>query len=413
MKKVIHISYSNKISDLGTVSIPGSKSESNRAQVINALCTHPGTINNLSSARDTHLMTTLLASKASKIDVKDAGTVMRFLTTYFALTNQTKQITGTQRMQERPIKILVKALQTLGSKIEYLKKEGYPPLQINGFPKQVTNQITIDGSVSSQYLSALLMLAPTLPMGIKLKVATSVTSKPYLQMTTNLMRHFGVKVTHQNNHYNVKPQPYSFHPFYVEPDWSSASYWYSIFVLSGASKLVLKGYKEHSYQGDSALTQLMEPFGVHTQFEANNVVLTKKEQTLPETINFINNPDLAQTFAVLCTALNHPCKFTGLHTLKIKETNRVAAIKNELQKLRADFIEENNSWQVVPPQSTQWKHANIHITTYNDHRMAMAFAPLACVCKGVYIEDPEVVNKSYPSFWDDLAQAGFSIALVK
>ena len=408
MKKEIHISYQNKSSDLGIIEIPGSKSESNRALLINALCQNPGEVYNLSSARDTQLMNALLTSELPEIDVKDAGTVMRFLTTYFSLTNQTKKITGTARMQERPIKLLVDALLKLGVDIDYTTKQGYPPLNINGFTRQLTNHISIDGSVSSQYLSALLMLAPTLPTGLKLEVLNGATSKPYLLMTIELMRHFGVDVDIDNNLFQVSNAQYTYSPFTVEPDWSSASYWYSIFVLSGAEKLVLKGYRENSLQGDRGLVELMKPFGVKTTFSSHGAILTKVALELPIEIDFINNPDLAQTFAVLCAALEHSCIFKGLHTLKIKETDRIVAIKNELQKIGADFVENTNRWTVIPSKGN-WRSKSIFINTYHDHRMAMAFAPLACVLPSISIESPDVVNKSYPSYWSDLKLVGFNI----
>lgn len=408
MKKEIHISYHNKSLDLGKIKIPGSKSESNRALLINALCSIPGEIYNLSSARDTQLMKSLLASKTSEIDVKDAGTVMRFLTTYFSLTNQIRIITGTDRMQERPIGLLVDALRTIGVSINYQNKDGFPPLLINGFDSQLTNSISIDGSISSQYLSALLMLAPTLPNGLELNIENGATSKPYLLMTIELMKHFGVDVDIIDNKYTVKPSDYTFSDFTIEPDWSSASYWYSIFILSKAERLELVGYRKKSLQGDRCLVELMEPFGVKTYFTSSGAVLTKQAKNLPDQIDFINNPDLAQTFAVLCAALEHPCIYTGLHTLKIKETDRVVAIKNQLLKLGADFVEDGNQWTVIPPQG-DWQSQSAEINTYHDHRMAMAFAPLACVLPQVTIESPEVVNKSYPSFWNDLGVAGFKI----
>ncbi|MCF6359800.1 MAG: 3-phosphoshikimate 1-carboxyvinyltransferase [Cyclobacteriaceae bacterium] len=408
MKKEIHISYQKKSSDLGKVQIPGSKSESNRALLINALCVRSGEIKNLSSARDTQLMSSLINSSETEIDVMDAGTVMRFLTTYFALTNQQKVMTGTARMQERPIKLLVDALQTLGVLIEYLNKDGYPPHKIVRFNSQLSNSVSIDGSISSQYLSALLMLAPTLEKGLILNVKNGATSRPYLLMTIELMKHFGVEVEIEGHRYKVKPSTYTFKKFTVEPDWSSASYWYSIFALSGAEQLELTGYRADSLQGDSALAQLMLPFGVKTTFGENGALLTKQEAHLPASIDFINNPDLAQTFAVICAALEHSCVFTGLHTLKIKETDRVLAIQQELQKFGADFVEEGEKWTVVPP-SGNWMETEVFINTYHDHRMAMAFAPLACIMPSVTIESPEVVNKSYPSFWADLEKVGFKI----
>lgn len=405
MAKETHISYQKLSSDLGKIFIPGSKSESNRALLINALCKTPGTIKNLSSARDTQLMNVLLGSDSEEIDVMDAGTVMRFLTAFFGLTGQSKVLTGTLRMQERPIGILVDALKELGVEIDYLKKDGYPPLHIKGLKEQKTDAISIDGSISSQYLSALLMLAPTLPKGLTLELETDTTSKPYLQMTIDLMNHFGVGVEELPNGYKIAHAEYVFKPFSVEPDWSSASYWYSLFALSGAERLELTGLREHSLQGDRNLVELMQPFGVVSHFTDGGVILSKCAPKLPKEIDFTDNPDLAQTFAVLCASLEHKCVFTGLHTLRIKETDRVAAIQKELQKLGADFVEENETWTVVPPHG-DWKSKEVHVNTYHDHRMAMAFAPLACVLPGIYIEAPEVVNKSYPSFWEDLKEIG-------
>ena len=408
MKKEIHISYQKRSFDLGKIRIPGSKSESNRALLLNALCKTPGKIKNLSSARDTELMQSLLQSTSTIVDVKDAGTVMRFLTTYYSLTNQSKQITGTARMKERPIGLLVDALTSIGAVIKYSDQEGFPPLIISGYTNQLTDTISIDGSISSQYLSSLLMLAPILTNGLTLNVHNGATSKPYLLMTIELMNHFGVEVAIADSSYKVIPSQYTFNPFTVEPDWSSASYWYSIFVLSGAEKLQLEGFKENSLQGDRTLVELMEPFGINTAFTAHGAVLTKQPQRLPETIDFIDNPDLAQTFAVLCTALEHQCIVTGLRTLKIKETDRIAALKYELQKLGADFIEEKDQWTIIPPKDN-WKLQSVMINTYHDHRMAMAFAPLSCVLPKLIIDDHEVIEKSYPSFWRDLELAGFKI----
>ena len=392
-----------------TIPLPGSKSESNRALIINALSDQPGLIDNLAIARDTDIMTSLLASEADEYNAQDAGTVMRFMTAYLAVSKENVTITGTERMQLRPIGVLVHALRNLGVNIDYLGKPGFPPLKFSGFRQQIAQSLEVEGNVSSQYISALLMIAPKLPEGLQLKITGDVVSKPYIDMTLSIMQHFGAKVDVSGQEYNIAPQAYYYKPFTVEADWSGASYWYAIFALSSIKSLTITGLKPTSTQGDSILHQLMIGFGVTTEFSKNSVTLTRRPISIPKSIDFIKCPDLAQTFAVLCAAMGHECVFYGLQTLKIKETDRVMAIKHELKKLGGDFIEEGDTWTVKPIPKTALSSAQHYdLNTYEDHRMAMAFAPLAVKTR-VSFDDREVVNKSYPTFWQDMASLGFEV----
>ena len=404
--KQIKLSITNHLSS-GIVPLTGSKSESNRVLIVNALCDTPGEISNLALARDTQIMEELLASESRKYNTMDAGTVMRFMTAYLAVMKNNTQITGTEHMKKRPIGILVEALRSLGTEISYLEQDGYPPLQITRLDEQKTSILEIDSDLSSQYISALLMIAPKLPHGLTLNLKGKPVSTPYINMTVSIMHHFGVKVDVIGQTYKVEPQAYKFSPFQVESDWSGASYWYSIFALSNMQELTLAGLQEKSFQGDSVVAELMENFGVATSYTENGAVLTKRATSLPGEIDFIKCPDLAQTFAVLCAALGHKCTFYGLQTLKIKETDRVLALKTELQKVGADFIEEDNKWTVMPiPESKLKASEEVAIKTYDDHRMAMAFAALATKMT-LQFDDADVVNKSYPTFWQDLQGVGF------
>ena len=404
MRKIV-LHKTNNLTN-GIIPLPGSKSESNRALLVNALCDNPGEIGNLAIARDTEIMQELLALENQIYDAQDAGTVMRFMTAYLAVMKNNKQITGTERMKKRPIGILVAALQSLGAGISYLDEEGYPPLQITGLNEQKTIVLEIASDVSSQYISALLMVAPKLPLGLTLDLKGKPVSTPYIDMTVSIMQHFNVKVDVIGQSYKVAPQSYAYSPFQVESDWSAASYWYAIFALSNLQELRLAGLKEKSFQGDSVVRKLMEDFGVVTSFNENTAILTRKETSLPEEIDFVNCPDLAQTFAVLCAALGHNCIFTGLQTLKIKETDRISALTTELQKVGGDFIEEDGKWTVIPIPGYKVSSDDVAINTYDDHRMAMAFAPLATKMT-LQFDDSEVVNKSYPTFWQDLKSVGF------
>lgn len=393
------------------IPLPGSKSESNRALIINSLSSIPGKIENLAFARDTEIMKDLLQADTEVYDASDAGTVMRFMTAYLSVKNKNVLLTGSDQMKKRPIKILVEALQTIGANIKYEENSGYPPLSIKGLAEQKTDVIEIDSHVSSQYISALLMIAPVLPMGLTLKLKGVQVSLPYIEMTVSIMQQYGVNVDVNEHIYSIARQPYTATTFSVESDWSAASYWYSIFVLSNLRELRLQGLKSHSLQGDSALAQLMERFGVNTRFDEHGAILTKQFTNLPDEIDFLECPDLAQTFVVLCAVVGHNCSFFGLQTLKIKETDRVGALKEELRKIGADFIEHDGRWEVLPVEkSTLEKIDTIEISTYDDHRMAMAFAPLATIMN-LQFDNSEVVNKSYPSFWKDMERIGFSVEI--
>jgi 3-phosphoshikimate 1-carboxyvinyltransferase len=389
------------------IALASSKSESNRALIINALSNFSGDLQNLSTARDTQTMIRLLQSTDQTADVIDAGTTMRFLTAYFTATNQNKIMTGTPRMCERPIGILVDALRTLGAEIEFLKKEGYPPLYIKGFTEQKSNEVTIRGDVSSQYISALLMIAPTLPQGLTINLTGELGSIPYIKMTLEQMRAFGVNydANWEEKTIKVLPNAYQSTSYKIESDWSGASYWYSIVALSefDETQVELLGLKENSLQGDSDIVNIMAHLGVKSTFTEEGVLLTKipAEKTL--SWDFTNCPDLAQTVAVTCAAKHIEATFTGIESLKIKETDRVVALQNELQKFGGELVEIEKNKRYVVKRNSEFKIQNseLKIATYDDHRMAMAFAPLAMLID-VTIEEPNVVVKSYPSFWDDL-----------
>lgn len=400
---------SGQINDGFTVPLPGSKSESNRALIINALCSVPGKIENLALANDTKIMHELLSKEHETYDAQDAGTVMRFMTAYLAVTGVNKVLTGTERMKDRPIGILVNALRTLGAQIDYLEKEGYPPMQISAIKLQRKSKLEVLSSVSSQFISALLMIAPRLPQGLTLSLTGDAVSTPYIDMTIAIMKHFGVSVEVSENTLFIRPQEYSYRPFFVEADWSGASYWYSLFAMSDLEKLTIIGLKPNSMQGDSALKELMIDFGVSTTFEGRSAILKKIPMNPPKSIDFIKCPDLAQTFAVLCAGLGVHCKFYGLQTLKIKETDRITALKCELQKFGGNLIEAGESWKIIPiPEATFSQNKNMLINTYEDHRMAMAFAPLALKTK-LSFDNKEVVRKSYPNFWQHLESFGLRL----
>ena len=385
------------------IPLPASKSESNRALVINALA--KGKIDNLSNlaeARDTQTMIRLLAENGSEADVLDAGPTMRFLTAYYAVTGASKKMTGTPRMCERPIGILVDALRSLGADITYLNNEGYPPLQLNGFAFQGNREISIRGDVSSQFISAILMVAPLLPEGLNLQITGALGSKPYIEMTLAQMKHFGVQadVDWSKGTIEISAQPYKLQPFAVESDWSGASYWYSMVALSTFedSSLELLGLKEDSLQGDSAIKAIMEPLGVKSTFTGRGYLLTKIPAQASLSWDFTDCPDLAQTICVVAAVKNIPLTLTGLESLKVKETDRVLALQHELKKLGATLVEKeaNHLYQVTGNFAAIL--AIEPIETYDDHRMAMAFAPVA-MQKEITLLDPSVVNKSYPSFW--------------
>ena len=389
------------------IPLPASKSESNRALVINALA--KGAIDNLSNlaeARDTQTMIRLLSENGAEADVLDAGTTMRFLTAYYAITGASKKMTGTPRMCERPIGILVDALRSLGADISYLNQDGYPPLQLNGFAFQGKREISIRGDVSSQFISAILMVAPLLPEGLKLQITGALGSKPYIEMTLAQMKHFGIQAQADwaNGTIDIPSQTYTLQPFAVESDWSGASYWYSMVALSPFedSSLELLGLKEDSLQGDSAIKAMMEPLGVKSTYTGRGYLLTKIPAQTSLAWDFTDCPDLAQTICVIAAVKNISLTLTGLESLKVKETDRVVALQNELKKLGATLTEKevNHLYEVKGDFAAV---STIEpIETYDDHRMAMAFAPVA-MQKEITLLDPMVVNKSYPSFWKHIS----------
>jgi 3-phosphoshikimate 1-carboxyvinyltransferase len=385
------------------IPLPSSKSESNRALIINALAGGKDNLSNLSEARDTQTMIRLLASDDAVADVIDAGTTMRFLTAYFAITGQHKTMTGTPRMCERPIGLLVDVLRSLGADIQYVNQEGFPPLKLNGFNYSGNNHLQIRGDVSSQYISAILMIAPLLPQGLVLEITGELGSKPYIEMTLKQMEAFGVSVQRDWDHMTltVPHQKYEPVPYSIESDWSGASYWFAAVALSehGISELELLGLKENSLQGDSVIADIMSYLGVKSEYTGRGYKLTKSyayNRFLMEW-DFTDCPDLAQTVCVTVAALQKPLLFKGLQSLKVKETDRIAALQKEIYKMGSQLQElEKDHTYFLMPQQPMYIPRSIH--TYDDHRMAMAFAPLACMMNTV-IENPEVVNKSYPSFW--------------
>jgi len=393
-----------------SILLPASKSESNRALIIDALTNHQCTLQNLSEARDTQTMQRLLHSQDQTLDVIDAGTTMRFLTAYVAVTNKNKILTGTSRMCERPISILVDALRSLGATITYLNKEGFPPIHVQALQYNGENELAIRGDVSSQYISALLMIAPTLPDGIKLKLSGHVGSRPYIQMTLKQMEHFGIQTQWKENIITIRKQNYIPATFWVESDWSAASYWYSIAALAGQAEIELRGLKQNSLQGDSAIAGIMEQLGVQSTFVEGGVKLTKSAPAKNVSVDFTHCPDLAQTVAVICAAKSIHLTLTGIGSLKIKETDRIKALQQELIKFGATLQETTKEVYEVT-RISGWKSSEqpVVIETYDDHRMAMAFAPLA-LQQNIRILHPQVVVKSYPRFWQDLTQAGFNIA---
>lgn len=418
MTKMIHLKIlQNPIQT--AVQLPSSKSESNRALIIQALGKHQDTpvnieLLNISEARDTQTLEKLLNESDKMLDVLDAGTTMRFLTAFIAVTQQHKILTGTARMQSRPIGILVEALKTLGASIEYLKHAGYPPLEIH--PKQAlqSNTVQMRGDISSQYISALLMIAPLLENGLEIELTSKINSRPYIEMTLQLMEHFGIKSVFENNKISVTHQTYQTNEYMIESDWSGASYWYAIVALAenASTRITLKGLRENSLQGDRVIVELMQHFGVKSTFIPEGVILEKVAMPItkkPLELNFAQCPDLAQTIAVVAAAKGIPLQMKGLESLKIKETDRVSALQQELKKVGSHLEEKEHEWLLHP--GNELPTSPITIQTYEDHRMAMAFAPLACVLN-LSIEDPEVVAKSYPRFWDDLQKAGLKAEVV-
>jgi 3-phosphoshikimate 1-carboxyvinyltransferase len=394
----------------GSIILPGSKSVANRALIIHALSYSPYPINNLSDSDDTRVMGQVFNSNTNRFDIGHAGTAMRFLTAFLSQIVGEWILTGSDRMKQRPIGILVDALNKLGARIEYLENEGFPPLKIYGSHLKGC-MLELDGSVSSQYISALLMIAPTIEDGLTLRLKNKITSRPYIEMTLKLMEQFGVQHVWKGNEIRIAEQKYKARPFSVEADWSGASYWYEMAVLADEVDVELVGLTTESLQGDAIIAQWFGQLGIDTIPTEKGSRLAKNGKPLPKnlSLNFIENPDVAQTFAVLCVMEQIPFHFYGLETLKIKETNRIAALQDELAKFGAQLTEPAHGelkWDGTFPLE---KQAVPEIETYHDHRMALAFAP-ACQTYGpIAILDPMVVTKSYPGFWEDLKTVGFVV----
>jgi len=400
------ISLQQKAQLSGTVDhLPASKSISNRVLILNALSGNRSVLHNLSDANDTQLMMKLIRSEKPVIDVEDAGTTMRFLTAYFSVTSQHKIITGTSRMKERPIGILVDALRTLGADIGYTEKTGYPPVETKQFSGQKTDTLHIRGDVSSQFISALMMVAPSLPKGLTLILEGKIGSRPYIEMTASLMDVFGVKCEVLDRQVNIPSGTYRSTEYTVESDWSAASYWFAFAALAKEADIRLPRLSAKSLQGDSAIVKIMLALGVQASLEGSLMKLSKIRSTESISWDFTHCPDLAQTVAVVCAAKGIGGNFTGLESLRIKETDRIAALQTELRKIGGDLVEENDHWKLIPSANLPGK---AYFKTYKDHRMAMAFAPLATVMN-VEIENPVVVKKSYPMFWKDLERMGWRV----
>ena len=421
-----------------SIVLPSSKSISNRALAIGALAGSIASITNLSDCDDTEVMQRWLTERPSTVDVGAAGTSMRFSTALLAVGQGEHVITGSERMKNRPIKILVDALRRLGADISYVEKEGYPPLRIVGKGGLSCGSVSLPGNVSSQYISALMMIGPYLKDGLILTLTDKVISRPYIEMTMSLMRQFGAKVywdcssdesngtvdesfesksaddkSTESNVIIVEPGRYAVKSFNVESDWSAASYWYEMVALSseGDARVLLPGLYEDSLQGDSKGREVFSLLGVKTEYTKDGVLLSKTTREV-DTLeyDFVKMPDLAQTFVVTCCMMGVPFHFTGLESLKIKETDRIVALKNEMAKLGFDLEDRNDSellWDGRRRALTVEEYDSVAIDTYEDHRMAMAFAPVALVNGSIRINNPHVVSKSYPRYWDNLLAAGF------
>lgn len=399
------------------VRLPASKSISNRALVMNALAGSKVMPDNLSDCDDTRVILDALSRMPETIDIGAAGTAMRFMTAYLAVTPGCHTLTGTERMKHRPIRALVDALRYIGADIAYEGEEGYPPLRING-RRLEGGRLEIPGDISSQYISALLMVGPVLERGLELRLTGEIISRPYIDLTLCMMRGFGADAEWTDvDTITVRPVPYGPRPFFIENDWSAASYWYETLVLArdGESEVRLDGLTDGSRQGDSAVKYLFSMLGVRTVFKTRErgvptTVTLKRVEPVPPRLDydFVNQPDMVQTLVVCCALAGVPFRFTGLASLKIKETDRVEALKTEMRKL-GYVIRETAAGELSWDGERCQQADDLVINTYEDHRMAMAFAPAAIVFPGLKIDQPQVVSKSYPHFWDELRRAGFTI----
>lgn len=393
----------------GTITLPTSKSISNRALILKALSNEKCILTGISECDDTHVMIQALNSLPnSVVDIGAAGTSMRFLTAYLSRVPGVHTLTGSDRMKNRPIAVLVDALRLMGAQIEYLERTGFPPLRIQGKALQ-GGEISLQGDVSSQFISALLMIAPTTRQGITLHLRGEVISKPYIAMTLGLLERFGVEASWIGNTIRILPQNYRATSLQIEADWSAASYWYQLLALAPEGEIKLIGVNNPSVQGDAKVAELFADLGIRTTYTNDGALLSKQETKAKKMFyNFVNEPDLAQTMVVTCCLLGIPFLFTGLQSLKIKETDRITALKNEMQKLGFVLTESKNSILEWRGERCQPEESPI-IKTYEDHRMAMAFTGVAFTTAGVSIAHPEVVSKSYPLFWQHLQKVGFTI----
>lgn len=402
-----------------TISLGGSKSISNRILLIRALCDTKFKIENLSTSDDTQTLNKLLSENSNHYDAGHAGTTFRFLTAYLAFKEGSQYLTGSERMQNRPIKALVDALIEIGANIEYEKNEGFPPLMIHSPSSEIKQEVNIKSNISSQYISALLMIAPALPQGLKINLEGEIVSLPYLKMTLSILSEFGIEYVFENNSILIKPQPYQSKDYFVESDWSAASYYYSMAALAEEAEIVLKGLNKNSLQGDAKMAEIAEKFGVITEYSERAIKISKRiSHSNPALFeyDFIEQPDIAQTVFAMCGALNTKGLFTGLQTLYIKETNRIQAFKNELAKIGISLAKLPAVFSKQADKEYFLLEGNIifndtpYFDTYHDHRMAMSLAPLALLHE-IIINDPEVVSKSYPEFWDDLKKCNFGVEI--
>jgi len=432
MKSNIILSKASRTTK-GTIQLTGSKSECNRALIIEALSKGRVKVENISDAADTVTLANILrtlvgseqlavgskekglqtaSSELQTVNIGPAGTAMRFLTAYFTLQDEEVILTGSERMKQRPIGVLVDALRQLGAEISYVEHEGFPPIKIAGNIRQATGRISIKGNISSQYITSLLLIASSLPKGLELEIEGDLTSRPYVEMTLAMLQQTGIQHSWNDDVIGVAPQEFKESSIWVEPDWSAASYWYAIAALSDEAELFLPGLTSYSLQGDSVITEIMANFGITSQFKDGGVLIIKEPKAIVRKIFDLKAcPDLAQTVIVVCAALGHEATFTGLETLKIKETDRIAALQNELAKIGVRLIEKGQVYKL----DCSGKHMpeRVYFNTYEDHRMAMAFAPLAILIPEVEFEEAMVVEKSYPAFWTDLEKVGFVTREVK
>ena len=391
------------------INLNSSKSESNRLLIIQSLSKNKTNLRNISEANDTKLLRELIKSNSDSVwDARDAGTTMRFLLSYLSMMKDGVTLTGTERMKKRPVKVLVDALTEIGAEISYLENEGYPPIFIDTKINQRKNSISIRGDISSQYISSLLMIAPILPNGLEINIVPPFYSKPYVMMTLNLMKNFGIKYSISGKCISIKNQQYAEADYEVESDWSAASYWYSIMSINKKIKNIkLNGLRKKSFQGDQVIQKIMSLFNVTTTYLEDGVVLENKNFCCDYLeLDFKDCPDLVQTILVVAAYHRTKLKLFGVESLKIKETDRLQAMSNELKKIGVNFYEDNSTW-ILDKREGDFP-SEVEIDTYDDHRMAMSFAPLASEID-VRIINPNVVNKSYPSFWEDMKKSGYEV----